>query len=202
MAAIDYQSTTIAVIILAAGRSSRLGSAKQSLKYRGKTLLQHSIDTALESRASPVIVILGSGKESIEKELDQTPIFIYGNTSWETGMASSISCGINNLNLIAPDSDAVILMVCDQPHVSSSLLNELMHQHQQTGKNIIASSYDNTMGTPALFHKSLFSELLALEGEKGAKALIKKYPEIVDHVFFDEGGIDIDTRENYRNLSK
>jgi molybdenum cofactor cytidylyltransferase len=69
MAPQDSQSGSIAVIILAAGRSARLGSPKQLLSYRGKTLLQHSIDTALESQASPVIVVLGSGKETIEKEL-------------------------------------------------------------------------------------------------------------------------------------
>jgi molybdenum cofactor cytidylyltransferase len=198
----DNQTSSIAVIILAAGRSARLGSPKQTLNYRGKTLLQHTIDTALESQASPVIVVLGSGKETIEKELDQTQIFILENTNWESGMASSISCGINNLQTIAPDSEAVILMVCDQPYVSAALLNDLMNKHKESGKAIIASSYENTLGTPALFHKSLFSELSALEGESGAKSLIKKYNLQTGSVSFDQGSIDIDTRENYLNLPK
>jgi len=198
----DNQTSSIAVIILAAGRSARLGSPKQTLTYRGKSLLQHSIDTALESLASPVIVVLGSGKETIEKELDQTQIFILENTNWESGMASSISCGINNLQTIAPDSEAVILMVCDQPYVSAALLNDLMNKHKESGKAIIASSYENTLGTPALFHKSLFSELSALEGESGAKSLIKKYNLQTGSVSFDQGSIDIDTRENYLNLPK
>jgi molybdenum cofactor cytidylyltransferase len=202
MPAKEKKSAKIAIIILAAGRSSRLGSPKQLLSYRGKTLLQHSIDTALESQASPVMVVLGSGKESIEKELDQTQIFILENTSWESGMASSISCGINNLNTIAPDSEAVILMVCDQPYVSATLLNELTNKYMESGQAIIASSYENTLGTPALFHKSLFSELSALEGESGAKSLIKKYSQQTGFVSFAQGSIDIDTRENYRNLSK
>ena len=202
MPAKEKKSAKIAIIILAAGRSSRLGSPKQLLSYRGKTLLQHSIDTALESQASPVMVVLGSGKESIEKELDQTQIFILENTAWESGMASSISCGINNLNTIAPDSEAVILMVCDQPYVSATLLNELTNKYMESGQAIIASSYENTLGTPALFHKSLFSELSALEGESGAKSLIKKYSQQTGFVSFAQGSIDIDTRENYRNLPK
>ena len=202
MSAQESKSITIAVIILAAGRSARLGSPKQTLSYRGKTLLQHSIDTALESLGNPVIVILGSEKEIIEKDLDQTQIFIEENTSWESGMGTSISCGINKLELIAPDSEAVILMVCDQPFVSASLLNELINKYKETGKSIIACSYGNTLGTPALFHKSLFSELSALEGESGAKLLIKKYSQKTETVSFDKGSIDIDTRENYRNLSK
>ncbi|SDM45145.1 molybdenum cofactor cytidylyltransferase [Daejeonella rubra] len=202
MPAKESKPANIAVIILAAGRSARLGSPKQLLSYRGKTLLQHSIDIALESQVSPVMVVLGSNKEMIEKELDQTNILIEENTLWESGMASSISCGINKLNAIAPDSEAVILMVCDQPFVSASLLNELIKQHRETGKPIIASSYENTLGTPALFHKSLFSELSALEGESGAKSLIKKYSQKTGSISFDQGSIDIDTRENYRNLSK
>jgi molybdenum cofactor cytidylyltransferase len=202
MAPQDSQSGSIAVIILAAGRSARLGSPKQLLSYRGKTLLQHSIDTALESQASPVIVVLGSGKETIEKELDLTQIYILENTSWESGMASSISCGINNLQIITPESEAVILMVCDQPYVNATLLNDLINKHKESGQSIVASSYDDTLGTPALFHKSLFSELSALQGESGAKSLLKKYNLQTGSVSFNQGSIDIDTRENYRNLPK
>ena len=198
----DIQSSSITVIILAAGRSARLGSPKQTLTYRGKSLLQHSIDTAIESNASPVIVVLGSGKETIEKELDRTQIFILENRNWESGMASSISCGISNLQTIAPNSEAAILMVCDQPFVSAALLNDLMNKHKESGKAIIASSYEYTLGTPALFHKSLFSELSALEGESGAKSLIKKYHLQTASISFDQGSIDIDTRENYLNLPK
>ena len=198
----DSQPFSIAVIILAAGRSARLGSPKQLLSYRGKTLLQHTIDTALESQASPILVVLGSGKDAIKKELEQKQVFILENSSWESGMASSISCGITNLQELAPESKAVILMVCDQPFVNAKLLNNLITKHKDTRQSIVASSYSNTLGTPALFHQSLFSELLVLEGESGAKSLIKKYSLQTGFVSFDQGSIDIDTRENYRNLPK
>ena len=202
MAPQNSQPSSIAVIILAAGRSARLGSPKQLLSYRGKTLLQHSIDTALESMASQILVVLGSKKDSIKKEIEQTQIFILENSSWESGMASSISCGITNLQIIAPETEAVILMVCDQPFVNAKLLNNLITKHKDSKQSIVASSYANTLGTPALFHKSLFVELLALQGESGAKSLIKKYNQRVGFVSFDQGSIDIDTRENYRNLPK
>ena len=198
----DSQPFSIAVIILAAGRSARLGSPKQLLSYRGKTLLQHTIDTALESQASPILVVLGSGKDAIKKELEQKQVFILENSSWESGMASSISCGITNLQELAPESKAVILMVCDQPFVNAKLLNNLITKHKDTRQSIVASSYANTLDTPALFHQSLFSELLVLEGESGAKSLIKKYSLQTGFVSFDQGSIDIDTRENYRNLPK
>ena len=198
----DSQPFSIAVIILAAGRSARLGSPKQLLSYRGKTLLQHTIDTAIESQASPILVVLGSGKDAIKKELEQKQVFILENSSWESGMASSISCGITNLQELAPESKAAILMVCDQPFVNAKLLNNLITKHKDTRQSIVASSYANTLGTPALFHQSLFSELLVLEGESGAKSLIKKYSLQTGFVSFDQGSIDIDTRENYRNLPK
>ena len=198
----DSQPFSIAVIILAAGRSARLGSPKQLLSYRGKTLLQHTIDTALESQASPILVVLGSGKDAIKKELEQKQVFILENSSWESGMASSISCGITNLQELAPESKAVILMVCDQPFVDAKLLNNLITKHKDTRQSIVASSYANTLGTTALFHQSLFSELLVLEGESGAKSLIKKYSLQTGFVSFYQGSIDIDTRENYRNLPK
>ncbi|NQV74672.1 MAG: nucleotidyltransferase family protein [Bacteroidetes bacterium] len=152
--------------------------------------------------ASLIIVVLGSAKDTIEKELKQSQILILENSSWESGMASSISCGINNLKIIAPESEAAILMVCDQPFVNATLLNDLINKHKESGQSIVASSYADTLGTPALFHKSLFSELSALEGESGAKSLIKKYNQQTGFVSFDQGSIDIDTRENYKNLPK
>lgn len=191
-----------AVIILAAGSSARLGSPKQLLLYQGKTLLQNSIDAASESLGKPIIAVLGSGKDLIAHDLDTDQIMIAKNNSWESGIASSISCGINTLKNLAPETESVILMVCDQPYVSASLLNELISKQKETGSAIVASSYDNTIGTPALFHKSLFSELSSLRGDKGAKVLLKKYENSLVTIPFDKGGIDIDTRENYRNLAK
>lgn len=192
----------IGIIILAAGKSARLGSPKQLLSYRGKSLLQHSIDTALGSNAQKVIVVLGSGKEIIENQLKKSNIHLIENTLWETGMASSIHFGLEKLKNIFSDAEGAIFMVCDQPFVSANLLNNLIDKHLSTAKNIIASSYEGTLGTPALFHKSLFDELSSLEGDSGARSLIKKYKDQSDTVNFKLGSIDIDTRENYLNLPK
>lgn len=191
-----------AVIILAAGRSARLGSPKQLLSFDDKTLLQHTIDCAKAAGTEPIIVVLGANMELIRIELDPAEVFIAENESWESGIASSIHTGIEALTKLSPGSDAAILMVCDQPFVSPSLLNELLLKQKETGSTIIASSYDNTLGTPALFHKCLFSELSALKGDTGAKILLKKYENLLSSVPFVRGGIDIDTGEDYRNLAK
>jgi molybdenum cofactor cytidylyltransferase len=202
MAPEDRISENIGIIILAAGKSARLGSAKQLLNYRGKSLLQHSIDAAWDSLAKTVIVVLGSEMEKIEQELDQSKIQLVKNSLWESGMASSIHCGIQKLKNILPEADGAIFMVCDQPFVGSTLLNKLIDKHSATGKNIVASKYADTLGTPTFFHHSFFEELASLKGDIGAKSLIKKHKSQSEFVNFDLGRIDIDTRENYLNLPK
>lgn len=190
------------IIILAAGRSARLGSPKQLLLYADKNLLQHSIDIAVESPMKPVIVVLGSGIEEIERKIDHSGVIIAKNPDWESGMASSVVCGIKTLNKLHPDIESVILMVCDQPFVSAQLLNDLVRKHMESGSSIVASSYENTMGTPALFHKKHFPELVSLRGDTGARSLLKKYAETLQTIPFEKGGIDIDTIEDYRILAK
>lgn len=202
MEPLDRISENIGIIILAAGKSARLGSAKQLLNYRGKSLLQHSIDAARDSLAKTVIVVLGSEMEKIEQELDQSKIQLVKNPLWESGMASSIHFGIQKLKNILPEADGAIFMVCDQPFVTSTLLNKLIDKHRATGKNIVASKYADTLGTPTFFHHSFLDELASLKGDTGAKSLINKYKSQSEFINFDLGRIDIDTRENYLNLPK
>ena len=190
------------IIILAAGRSARLGSPKQLLSYQGKNLLQHTIDIAFESEIGPIIVVLGSGIEEISAELNTNSLTIIENPYWENGMASSVVCGINAIYNLHPDTEAAILMVCDQPFVSAKLLKDLIKKQKDSGSSIVASSYENIHGTPALFHKEHFNELSALTGDSGARSLIKSYAESIEAIPFDQGSIDIDTLEDYRNLLK
>jgi len=199
---IKKSSSNCAIIILAAGRSTRLGSPKQLLSYQGKNLLQHSIDAAHESQAGPIILVLGSDMDEIASNIDPLPLTIVKNPDWESGMASSIVTGINTLKNLYPDADSVILMVCDQPFVNARLLKDLIKKKEEKGSSIVASSYENINGTPALFHKKHFNELSALKGDTGARYLIKKYHESMESIPFDQGSIDIDTIEDFRNLLK
>lgn len=200
---IHFKVQGLAIIILAAGNSSRLGSPKQLLPYAQKTLLQHAIDSAkASSAANDVIVVLGSRKTLIENKIDHNEITIVENSNWESGIASSIKAGVNALKDISTENDAIILMACDQPFASAEILKSLVHEQARSGKAIVGCSYENTKGIPALFHKSIFSELLSLEGDIGAKKLFEKYREEVSFISFQDGGIDIDTTEDYKNLTK
>ncbi|MGZ5221080.1 MAG: nucleotidyltransferase family protein [Chitinophagaceae bacterium] len=190
-----------AIIILAAGSSSRMGRPKQLLPYMGKSLLSHSVDIANDADANPVIVVLGANAALLEKEIDEKKVHIVVNKEWQEGMASSIRCGLNTLLHIAPSSGAAILMVCDQPFVSASLLNELISQQKNTGKLIVASQYQNTVGPPTLFDKTIFPELMALQGDAGARKIVERHSNDTTTVLFTAGNIDIDTEADYEALN-
>ena len=115
-------------------------------------------------------------------------------------MASSVRNGLNELLFITPSTDTVIFMVCDQPHISSELLNDLIDKQKLTGKLIVTCDYGEAIGPPALFHQSLFNELMQLTGDSGARKIIQKHHDEVTTVLFSNGKIDIDTVEDYNSL--
>lgn len=195
-------TSSCGIILLAAGSSGRLGVPKQLLHYRGKTLLQHLVDQAKSSSANSIVVVIGANGKEIQSKLQTGNIFIAINKGWKEGMASSIRCGIKALETYNPSVDAAILMVCDQPFVTVTLLNELIIVHQKTNKAIVTSNYDNTNGPPALFHKSIFPELLQLTGDKGARQIVEAHTNELVTVSFPKGNIDIDTVEDYDLLPK
>jgi molybdenum cofactor cytidylyltransferase len=204
MAALDekYPVDNCAVIILAAGQSSRLGSPKQLLIYQNNTLLQHAINKAKQSRLGLVVVILGAGFDHIIKHIDREGIRIVKNDDWQAGISSSISLGIDALVNNDTEIDAAILMVCDQPYVTPALLGGLVKLQKETGKPIIASGYADTIGIPALFHKSFFKGLMELTGDTGAKKVMLQNKDLISVIHFPRGEIDIDTLNDYKTLKQ
>jgi len=190
----------IGIVILAAGSSSRLGKPKQLLPYDDKNLLQHAVEAAVYSNANSVILVLGANEDLISKEIDKMNAHIIENKEWEEGMGSSVRIGLNTLQKISPLAEAVIFMVCDQPYVSSSLLNDLIHTQKETGKSIVICNYGEATGPPALFHRSLFNELMQLKGDAGARKIIQQHSDEVATILFTKGKIDIDTKEDYEEL--
>lgn len=200
-AAGKHDKTSCAAIIFAAGQSTRLGKPKQLLQFQGKTLLQNSIDSAKQAGLQPVIVVLGSNMELILSKTDTDGLTIVKNEHWQTGMASSIVVGINTLENAFSSTEAVILMVCDQPYADGALLQKLISEHQNTQKPIVASKYDSVLGVPVLLHRSLFKALMDLEGDSGARKIIQQYADVVEAVPFPRGSIDVDTLADYEKLT-
>ena len=186
------------ILILAAGSSSRFGSAKQLVNYNKKTLLQHVIDEAVFSGAEPVIVVTGANADEITKEIRNDDVHIAFNDHWQKGMAGSIVTGLRAA--MAYKVDKIIISVSDQPFVSALLFNKLYHAQEESGQPIAACAYAETIGTPALFTQKYFDALLSLDGEQGAKKILQANKEHMAIVDFPEGYIDIDTAADFKNL--
>jgi molybdenum cofactor cytidylyltransferase len=189
-------------VILAAGGSSRFGEPKQLIPLRGKSLVRRIIDAACEAGCSPVVVVVGSEDEKLHRELDRKNVIRAQNQEWTRGIGSSIRCGIQALINSAADIEASVLLVCDQPAVDARVIERLIALRETTGKSIVASSYANTLGVPALFTRSVFGELLSLGDEAGAKSIILRNPERVAQFQFPEGEIDVDTWPDWQKLNQ
>ncbi len=195
-------SKKIGAVILAAGGSSRFGEPKQLIPFRGKSLVRHIIDEACEAGCSPVVVVIGSEGEKLHRELDRTNVITAQNHQWKRGIGSSIRCGIQALINNAPDVEASVLLVCDQPAVDARVIERLIALRETTGKSIVASSYADTLGVPALFDRSLFPELLSLGDKAGAKSIISRNRNRVEEFAFSQGEVDIDTWEDWAKLDR
>lgn len=176
------------IVILAAGSSSRLGSPKQLIDWQGKPLLRHLAEQALATNV-PVTIILGANKDLIHPTIADLPLTILDNDGWQEGMSSSIRLAATTI-----DGSALLLMVCDQPHVTTEHLGVLIEARSKS--NIIASAYADTLGVPALFDQSLFGELAALTGQQGAKAVIQHHRSETLGIDFPAGIFDLDTSED------
>ncbi len=186
------------VIVLAAGGSSRMGTPKQLLHYRGRTLIRRAAETALETNCDRVVVVLGRDAQQMRNELGSLPVATIENQDWRDGMGSSIRIGMEALS--PDDLDAVVLMLCDQPFVTASILNNLVATHLDTGKPIVASSYQDTHGAPAFFSRALFNELTSLTADEGARRVILRHPQSVASIIFPQGAFDVDTPRQYELL--
>jgi molybdenum cofactor cytidylyltransferase len=187
-------------LLLAAGSSTRMGQPKMLLPFNGKTLLQHCIDEIKKSSAGDLVVVTGCYHSLLKEILNQQQIAFTENAHWQQGMGSSIQKGINFLLERYPKANSVIILVCDQPHISSSLINKIMNKQTETGKKIVASFYDDTTGTPVLFYKKYFKLLSELDGIYGAKKIVQQFKEDTVTIDFPKGSIDIDTPEDYSLL--
>lgn len=197
---IESNPAGVGAVVLAAGASSRMGSPKQTLQYRGKSLLRRAVLAALGAGCSPVVVVTGAHAELSGRELHGLDIREVLNTRWENGMASSIRAGIEGLVSEDADVDAVVLMLCDQPHVTAGIISGLVAAHRATGSPIVASTYGGSFGVPALFSRTLFAELRRLKGRSGAKEVIKRYFSEAHFLPFHGGEVDVDTPDDFSRL--
>ncbi len=191
----------IAAIILAAGKSERMGRPKALLPFGTSTFLQHLYDILKSSSAGEVRVVLGSQAEEIKagSNIPETDIVI--NPDYEKGMLSSFRAGLLALQKTAPE--AVILCPVDHPNISVSLIELIIGNFRSSKAEIIIPTRGGRRGHPVLFAGSLFGEFLSAPLDVGARYVVHKFPEKVLEVETDEPGViqDIDAPEDYQELT-
>jgi molybdenum cofactor cytidylyltransferase len=191
----------IGIILLAAGSSSRMGQSKQLLLIKGEPLLIKSVKAAIGSHVHKVVVVLGANEEPHRNILKNFEVDIIYNPNWQKGIGNSLKTALKYLITTTPEIEAVILLVCDQPLLKTVNIKNLIHNFIQTKKEIVASSYANTIGVPALFEKKLFPQLLAIDDGHGAKKIIQQFSNAVSTVNFPGGEIDLDTLSDYNTFN-
>ncbi len=190
----------IGIIILAAGASSRMGQSKQLLPIQGTTLLKRIVTTAQALKPSHTVVVLGANEKQHAAILKNTNVQSIVNPLWQNGMGSSLKTGLQHLLSLSPTTDVIIILVCDQPAVTTVYLERIVEWYKTSGKAIIASFYSGSPGVPALFDKTIFPELLNMDDAHGAKKIIQKHEALTELIPFPEGSIDLDTPEDYHNF--
>lgn len=186
-----------AIIILAAGNSSRLGRPKQLIKWNQSTLLNNTILQAQLVQNADVFVTLGGNQNVIKDSIpERIPIFIHAD--WSNGMGSTIAYSIKQ---IAHNKyEGIILSVCDQPYISKEIFIKLIEAFNKGKKSIITSQYQSSKGPPTLFSKVYIDELLKLKGDDGAKKIVNQNIASVESISFGQGELDIDTENDLKKL--
>ena len=192
-------SGPVALLLLAAGASIRMGRPKQLLPWQGRTLLRHAAETAVASGCAPLVLVTGALHKELLPEIAGLPIRAVHNPAWETGMASSLQAGLAAVAEANPA--AVLVLLTDQPHVTPALLRQLVALQQRTQAPAVAAAYAGTLGVPAVFSRALFSDLYQLKGAQGANRLLAMLGPAVGRVEFPAGLLDIDTPEQYAALT-
>lgn len=193
----------VSCILLAAGASRRLGQPKQLVRVGGETLLERSIRLALEAGCERVLVVLGARAREMADALDGgiasgAGVTLVVNEEWEQGIASSIRAGVLGLE---QEQDA-LLMACDQATLAAEHLVLLLRAFaEHDGQRIAASRYSETLGIPAVFPRARFGDLLALDGDEGARRLLRRERQVVA-VRCDEASLDVDTPEDLARLTE
>lgn len=186
----------IAAIVLAAGRSVRMGQANKLLAtVEGRVMVRQAVDTALGSQARPVIVVTGHEGERVRAALAGLDVRFAHNPDYATGLASSLKAG---LAVVPGDSDGALVLLGDMPRVRTHHIERLIAAFNPIeGRAICVPTVNGKQGNPVLWARRFFPDMAGLGGDMGAKSLIATYSEAMAEVAMADDGvlIDVDTPE-------
>lgn len=195
-------NSNIAIVVVAAGSASRMGQIKQLLPWGSGTLLEHTLHTLKEIKTHDIILVLGSNAEKIQQKTNLEGINVVTNPNWEKGIGNSIACGVKYTLDLSKTYDGVLVCLADQPLLTSIYYSGLIEDFKQEPDKIIATVYDKGAGVPAIFPATLFKELTLLNGDFGAKSILRSKQNTVRLKNAGKLIADIDTVDDYNFLVK
>jgi molybdenum cofactor cytidylyltransferase len=176
-----------------------MGQPKPLLQWRGKPFIWHVARTALDAGLAPVVIVTGARADDVQLALADLPVEVSHNPDWEAGQSTSVRAGLQSL---PPDTRAAVFFLADQPHVPTALVRALVEQYTQTPSPIVAPFVGDRHGNPVLFDRSLFPDLMSLQGDAGGRQVLSRYP--IAYVPWNDPNLllDVDTLEDYERLLK
>src|SRR5271170_129136 len=200
----DKANSRVGAVILAAGRSTRMGEAKQLLPLGESTVLEQTLRNVRGAAIDEIVLVLGSSAETIRQRLRITAVEglkVVVNQNYNEGMASSLRAG---LSAVDPHIDAALIVLADQPFVRPETLDRIVDQHLSSGAQIVIPLYRGFRGNPVLLDRSVFHEVMALDGDIGCRAIFGNHLEGIVKVEVEDVGIllDIDNKDDYERLRR
>ena len=192
------ERSKVAGIILAAGQSTRLGRPKQLLDICGKTVIRRVAESAVSSPLDVSIVVIGNAADEVRYELAGLDIATVVNPDYATGQSTSMRAG---LRALPDDIDAALILLGDQPAMTPTIIGAVFGAYIESGAAIVQARYQGVIGHPVLFDRSLFDELDSVEGDRGARQVIARHPDLVQFADMDQDApLDIDTESDYERV--
>lgn len=190
---------SVYTIVLAAGVASRFGSSKQLAELDGVALVRRATQTATESCNSRSVLVVGHDWNAVYDACEPLSGFLIVNNRHDMGIGSSISLAVRSIRHVAR---AVIILLADQPLITPQHVAALIDGWSGDRNEIVATTYADTLGAPALFPGDCFDDLVALAADNGAQALFGDSRFRVQSIPFEDAAIDIDTPEDLTSLSR
>jgi molybdenum cofactor cytidylyltransferase len=189
----------IAGVLLAAGRSQRMGQPKLLLPWNGVPLVRHVAQNVLQSDIKQLVVVVGHRAPHVEAALDGLPVQIVRNAAFLEGQSISVRAGVAALD---QQTEAALILLADQPLVQPTTLNLLIHTYHNFQASIVIPRFNGQRGNPVLFGHQVFEQLQQLQGDQGARPILQTYAAQTRFVDVDDEGVvlDIDTPENYEKV--
>ena len=181
----------LSILIPAAGASRRLGQPKQLVRHQTSTLIQHAVDIALSVGPQEVIVVTGANEKAVRGAVKHGQVRWIHNSNWSDGMGSSIAAGSA---VISPEAHGVMIFHCDQWRLETSDLLLMAETWQSNPDRIIGAKAKGQIMPPVIFPFSLFVHLQALEGDRGAKNILRKHPGMLTTLSLKNAVFDLDTQ--------